>query len=76
MDRRTALQLLIGVCMGAMDPEQKTTPITASNALAMSLNLPQSLLISLNWKSITVQRGTEAITIDQDELFAALKALR
>jgi hypothetical protein len=81
MTRRTALQSLIAVIAGASDPEQKTTPTKppkpmtddGSPLIRLSSPQPQSLRVYLEWKTITVHRGTETVTIDQDELFKALK---
>jgi hypothetical protein len=72
MTRREAEQAILAVTAGAMDPEQKTTPTKAGGISLMS-SLPQSLTIYLNWKTITVHRGDESVTLDQDELFRALK---
>ncbi len=81
MTRRTAVQSLIAVIAGAMDPEHKTTPTKAQTTLQTSGSGvafyqalgPQSLSIYLNWGKVTVYRGDESVTIDQDELFNALK---
>lgn len=77
MTRRTAFQSLIAVICGAMDPEQKTTPTTPKSQTwttsVLDLNAPRSLRVYLQWKDITVHRGNESLTIDQDELFRALK---
>lgn len=69
--RRTALQSLLAVICGAFDPEQKTTPTGPLTSLG-HLNQPQSLSVYLNWKTVTVYRGSESVTLDQDELFDAL----
>ncbi len=78
---RTAVQSLIAVIAGAMDPEQKTTPTkpqptiqsTGSGVAFQRALGPQSLSVYLNWEKVIVHRGDESVTIDQDELFQALK---
>jgi hypothetical protein len=69
MDRRTALQSLISI-IGAIMTEQVPPR-------QFSIRTPEglkSLSIHLGWKTIDVHHKGEVVSIDQDELFAALKS--
>lgn len=72
MTRRTAAQALIAVIVGALDQGQTSS----SSTLRLPEWTPGDLIIGLHWKSITVTRGGKSVTIDQDELFAALESKR
>jgi len=80
--RRTAFQSLVAILSGWWTVEQQrvqarqagTTPSTDSKFLTLAdINPPATLVIHMNWRRLTVVRGGESVTIDQDELFRALQ---
>ena len=75
MNRRTAFQSLVAIMCGAWTSQQrKPNTSTTTGTFEMAyLNAPVSLQIHMGWKDITVIRNGESVTIDQDELFRALK---
>ena len=82
MTRRTAFQSLAAIIGGSWAIERQrvharqagTTPSTDSKFLTLAdINPPATLVIHMNWRRLTVVRGGESVTIDQDELFRALQ---
>lgn len=71
MTRRTAAQTILAVIWGAMD--NQTDPQTTTGRLTLPDWTKRSLFVSLHWKEIIIERNGERVTLDQDELFRALK---
>jgi len=78
--RRTAFQSLVSIIAGWWTAEQQRvqarqapTTTTSKYLKLADINPPASLTLHMDWKSVTVVRGGESVTIDQDELFRALK---
>jgi hypothetical protein len=81
MTRRTAFQTLVALVCGVWTQSQQRVQARQTSATAKAgsvlklsdITPPANLMVSMDWKSLTVVRGGESVTIDQDELFRALK---